>query len=92
MTRFSKCDILRGKNDVQSKGFEIIYKDDKLKDELEMIGLAIKHKCPILVKDGHKGKWYLKGQGKSIDYLKSKIEENIGESRDGVYCLLIEFE
>lgn len=55
-----------------------------------MIDLAIKNECPIIIKNGINGKWYLKGKGKSIEYLKSKIEEKLGKSRDGVFCLLLE--
>lgn len=55
--------------------------------EGEMIDLAVKNGSHIIVKNG---KWYLKGKGKSIEYLKSKIDENVGKFRDGVFCLLLE--
>jgi hypothetical protein len=84
ITRFSKCDILRHTNDVNWYGFE------KTKTEGEMIDLAIKNNCPIIIKNGINGKWYLKGKGKTIEYLKNKINENLGKSRDGVFCLLLE--
>jgi hypothetical protein len=84
MTRFLKCDILINKNDVERYGFE------KTKTEGEMIDLAIKHKCHIIIKNGINGKWYLKGKGEQIEYLKSKIDEKLGKSRDGVFCLLLE--
>jgi hypothetical protein len=32
----------------------------------------------------------VKGKGKSIEYLKSNIDENVGKFRDGVFCLLLE--
>ena len=84
ITRFSKCDILLHKNDVDWYGF------DKTKTEREMIQLAIEHQCPIIIKNGINGKWYLKGKGKTIDYLKSLIYEKVGLSRNGVFCLLLE--
>ena len=84
ITRYSKCDILLNQNDIQYYGF------DKTKTEGEMIDLAVKNECTILIKNGTNGKWYLKGKGKTIEYLKSKIDENIGKSRDGVFCLLLE--
>ena len=84
ITRFSKCDILLHKNNVERYGFE------KTKSEGEMIDLAIKNDCPIIIKNGINGKWYLKGKGKPIEYLKSKIDEKLGKSRDGVFCLLLE--
>ncbi len=84
ITRFSKCDILRNNNDVNYYGFE------KTKTEGEMIDLAIKNNCPIIIKNGINGKWYLKGNGKTIEYLKNKIDEKLGKSRDGVFCLLLE--
>jgi hypothetical protein len=84
ITRFSNCDILISKNDIEFYGFP------KTKTEGEMIDLAVKHGCPIIVKNGKKGKWYLKGQGKQIAELKSKINENLGKSRDGVFCLLLQ--
>ncbi len=84
ITRFSKCDILLHQNDVEWHGFE------KTKTEGEMIDLAVKNECPIIIKNGINGKWYLKGKGKPIEYLKSKIDERLGKSRDGVFCLLLE--
>ena len=84
ITRYSKCDILLHKNDIEWYGF------DNNKTEGEMIDLAIKYGCPIIIKNGRNGKWYLKGKGKSIEYLKNKIQENIGKSRNGVFCLLLE--
>jgi hypothetical protein len=84
ITRYSKCDILLNQNDVEWYGF------DKTKTEGEMINLAVKNECPIITKNGINGKWYLKGKGKLTEYLKSKIDENIGKSRDGVFCLLLE--
>jgi hypothetical protein len=83
ITRYSNCDILLHQNEVEIYGF------DKDKTEGEMIDLAVKHDCPIIVKNG-KGKWYLKGKGKSIEFLKTKIDEQIGKTRDGVYSLLLE--
>ena len=85
MTRFSNCDILLHNNDVEVHGFE------KTKNIGEMIDLAVKNDCRIIIKNGTNGKWYLKGKGKSIEYLKSKIDERLGKSRDGVFCYLLEF-
>ena len=84
ITRYLKCDILRHTNDIEFYGF------DNAKTEWEMIDLAVKNGSPIIIKNGKNGKWYLKGKGKPIEYLKSKIDENIGKYRDGVFCLLIE--
>jgi hypothetical protein len=84
ITRFLKCDILLHNNDVEVHGFE------KTKSEGEMIDLAVKNDCRIIIKNGTNGKWYLKGKGKPIEYLKSKIDERLGKSRDGVFCLLLE--
>ena len=84
ITRYSNCDILLHKNDVEWYGF------DKNMTEDEMIDLAVKNDCPIIIKNGKKGKWYLKGKGKTVKFLKNKINEQIGKSRDGVFCLLLE--
>lgn len=84
ITPFPKCDILLHQNNVEQYGF------DKTKTVGEMIDLAIKNECPIIIKNGINGKWYLKGKGKTIEYLKSKIDEKLGKSRDGVFCLLLE--
>lgn len=84
ITRFSKCDILIGYNDISTLGF------DKTKTEGEMIDLAVLHKCPIIVRNGTNGKWYLKGKEKPIPALMEKINNNIGKSREGVFCLLLE--
>ena len=85
ITRHLKCDILIHNNDVERYGF------DKNKTEGEMIDLAVKNGCPIIIKNGKKGKWYLKGKGKPSEFLKNKIREEKGKSRDGVYCLLFEY-
>jgi hypothetical protein len=58
--------------------------------EDEMIDLATKQKCPIIIKNGKNGKWYLRGKGYTIENLKNKIDENLGKSRDDVFCLLLE--
>ena len=84
ITRYLKCDILINQNDIEPHGFE------KTKTETEMIALAIQHGCPIIVRNGKQGKWYLKGKGKPMDVLKQKIEEQFGNAREGVFCLLIE--
>jgi hypothetical protein len=83
--KYHNCDVFRGNNNIQKKGF-----DGKL-SEKHMIQLAIEHGCPLIVRSGIKGKWYLKGKGKSIDELKEKIEKNKGNSGDGVFTILLEF-
>ena len=84
ITRYANCDILIHKNDIEPLGF------DKTKTEYEMIDLALKNGCSIITKNGRNGKWYLKGKEKTIDFLKSKINENIGKYRDGVFVILLE--
>ena len=81
---FDKCDILIHKNDIEYRGF------DKTKQENEMIKLAIENDCPIIIKNGYNGKWYLKGKGFSKENLMTMINQAVGNSRDGVYCLLLE--
>jgi hypothetical protein len=84
ITKFENCDILIGNNNVERLGF------DKTKTLGEMIDLAIIYNCPIIIKGGNNGKWYLKGKDKDINFLKLKINQNIGQHRDGVCCYLIE--
>ena len=84
ITRYANCDILLHKNDVSLYGF------DKNKSEGEMIDLACNRGCSIIIKNGKNGKWYLKGNGQSVAFLKGKINEKVGKSRDGVFCLLLE--
>lgn len=84
ITKYNKCDILINQNDIVYYGF------DKNKTLGEMIDLAINNNCKIIIKNGYNGKWYLKGKDKDIDFLKIKISEKIGASREGVYCYLIE--
>ncbi len=55
-----------------------------------MVDLAIVNNCNIIIKNGYNGKWYLKGKNKETNFLKIKINENIGNGRDGVICYLIE--
>ena len=84
ITKYNKCDILKHNNDIESHGF------DKNKTLGEMIDMAINNDCRIIIKDGFNGKWYLKGQHGNIDFLRLKINNSIGLSRDGVYCILLE--
>ena len=84
ITRYNNCDILIGSNDISHLGF------DKTKTEGEMIDLAVKNGCSIIIRAGKNGKWYLKGKGKSKEYLKNKIQENINKHRDGMFCLFLE--
>ena len=44
-----------------------------------MIELATEHKCPLVVKDG-RGKWYLKGQGKTYE----EIEEGLNQNKENI--------
>jgi hypothetical protein len=82
ITRYLNCDLLIHKNDVERLGF------DKNYTEEEMIDLAVKYGSPIIIKNG-KGKWYLKGNDKSIDSLKSLISINTGKYTRRL-CLLLE--
>jgi len=75
---FKKCDILQP---------ELVFEKTKTLDEMK--ALAVKNDCRIIIKNGDNGKWYLKGKGKPIEYLKSKIDKRLGKSpRDGVCCYL----
>jgi hypothetical protein len=84
ITRYDKCDILTHQTDIERLGF------DKTKTEEEMIQLAIEYGCKVITRNGNKGKWYLKGKGRTIGYLKEKLDKNTGKHRDGIYCLLLE--
>ena len=84
ITKYNKCDILKHNNDIESHGFE---KNITLG---EMIDTAINNDCRIIIKNGFNGKWYLKGKNKNIDFLRIKINNSVGLSRDGVYCILLE--
>jgi len=82
--KYDNCDILINQNDIEYYGF------DKNKTLDEIINLAIINDCRIIIKNGFNGKWYLKGKNKDINFLKTKINNNMGLSRDGVCCYLIE--
>ena len=82
---YERCDILKHKNDVEKRGY------DKDKTLGEMIDLAIINKSKILIKAGTNAKWYLKGKDYEYDFLLGEISENIGKSRKGVICYLIEY-
>ena len=84
ISRHDKCDFLKFHNDVERLGF------DKNYTEIQMIGLALEHKCPVIIKNGKRGKWYLKGKGRTGEYLTSLIKKNEGREREGVYCLFIQ--
>ena len=81
--RFANCEILKELNDVESRGY------DSAKTEEEMIRIAIENYCPSVVKNGKKGKWYLRGRGRTEEFLQNRIDENRDKHRDGVYCLLL---
>lgn len=76
ITKYNNCDILINQNDVEYYGF------DKNKTLGEMIDLAINNDSQIIIKNGFNGKWYLKGKNKDIDFLKIKINDSTGSSRD----------
>jgi len=84
ITRYLRCDILANSNDIEQYGY------DKNLSEGNLIDLAVINNCPIIIKGGKDGKWYLKGKGKKLEYLKTKISNNIGKSREGIFCLLLE--
>lgn len=71
-------------NNVEPKGFPATYTYD------EMQAKALENNCPILVKGGVNGKWYLKGQGKSMDVIRQEIRHKHGKARKGVTLYLIE--
>jgi hypothetical protein len=83
ITRYDNCVILYNKNNVNKLGF-----DNSITEE-EIISIAVKHKCPIICKNGINGKWYLKGQGIPYTHLEKLIDENLGSPREGVYTLFI---
>ena len=70
---YNGTDAFISQNNVERLGF------DKNKTLEEMIGLATEHKCPLLVKDG-RGKWYLKGQGKTYE----EIEEGLNQNKENI--------
>ena len=80
---FLKTDVLRYKNDIERLGYP------KTNTEAEMYTLARRYGCKIITKNGYNGKWYLKGKGYSRDYLQETINQNRGNSREGVFCILL---
>jgi hypothetical protein len=89
ITEHHRCDILiefpnNGNNNVEMFGF------DKNKTLGEMIYIALLHKCPIIIKAGKNAKWYLKGRGKTLEFLKNKIELNKGTKREEMTCYPLE--
>jgi hypothetical protein len=86
ITKYDRCDFLLGNNNVQRLGFE------GNKTLGEMIDLAVSHKCPIIIKNGNQGKWYLKGQNKTTEFLKGEIDKNKGTTPEGVICYFLEFD
>jgi len=82
--KFLNTDILRWNGgDIKRLGFP------KTHTEAEMYTLARCYGCKIITKNGKNGKWYLKGKGRTLEALKGEINKNRGNSRDGVYCLLL---
>jgi hypothetical protein len=73
ITQISDCDFWLNKNDVEPNGF-----DATLSRE-HMIGLAVLNRCPLIVKNGLKAKWYLKGRGKTRDEILKNIEKHRGK-------------
>ena len=81
---YFKCDILKGSR------YDEHHFPGTVSEE-EIVRVAIMHKCKIITKNGKNGMWYLKGSDRTMDYLQQKIESNKGKSRDGVYCILLEY-
>ena len=69
---YESTDLYINGNDVEKLGF------DKNKTFGEILDIAIANKCQIIIKNGS-GKWYLKGQGKDSNVVKSKIIEQQGK-------------
>lgn len=86
LTYYNKTDILISRHTGQKYGF------NKNLSEVEMINLALYYQAPIIIKAGKNAKWYLKGKGYDLNKLKKMINNNIGKYRDGVYCILLEFD
>jgi hypothetical protein len=84
--RFANCNIANHENHVSQRGF------DKTMKEEDIIRIAIENWCPIIVKNGKNGRWYLRGRGKTTEFLQSQLEQNAGNHRDGVYCLWLSDE
>jgi hypothetical protein len=82
-THYDKTDIFYHKNDVQKRGF------DASTPQHIIIQKAIEHGCPVVVKNGKRAKWYLKGKGLSYDEVTLAIEEKKGIKRDGVFTIHI---
>lgn len=84
ITRYTGTDILINQNDVQRLGFS-----SEL-SEAEMIDLAIKHQCPLIIRGSYTGKWYLKGRGREYAYLEDKLRSKQGGKRyKACYALLV---
>lgn len=81
---FMNTDILRWNGgDIERLGYP------KTHTQEDMYVLARRHGCKIITKNGYNGKWYLKGKGKTMEELKEAINRNRGNSREGVYCILL---
>jgi hypothetical protein len=81
---FLNTDILRWNGgDVERLGYP------KTKTEDEMCIIARRYGCKVVTKNGKNGKWYIKGMGRPYEYLKNEINKNRGNSREGVYCILL---
>ena len=83
ITRYPNCDILInwGKS---KEGYP------STKTDGEMIDLAVANGYSVITKNGKRGKWYLKGKDKNIEFLRNKLDENVMRHREGVFCLLLE--
>lgn len=84
ITIYNKCDILLHRNDIQKLGF------DKNKTFEEIKEIAIANNCPVIIKAGLKGKWYIKGKNMDLDVLKKLASINEGKYRNGIICYIIE--
>jgi hypothetical protein len=82
ITKYTDCDILIGDkyNNVNPKGFPAT------KTFEEMVVMAMKHKCPILVRNGE-GKWYLKGQNRDLNDLAERIQANAPKHRRTLWLI-----
>jgi hypothetical protein len=84
-TFYPETDVLHHQNDIEPLGFP------KTNTLDEMIACAREHECYIITKSGKNGKWYIKGNGRTLEFLKNKLDQNIGNRRKGVFCVLLEY-
>jgi len=77
--------VLKGSGDISKTGYPAYL------SEKSIIDFATSTGCNIIIKNGYKGKWYVKYTKLSNERILERLDRNANNSRPGVYTLFISY-